>query len=568
MYMKITLRLIFWVFSILLLLAIPIMMVRQGLAMSDEGSILISAQQIFKEPSSVAYYFLYYGGIFWGGVWNSLFSDFGIYGFRVFEVIVKFVCFLLVLLILRGKISKWNILLAFVMLYLENDTQYYHHNTLSSMFLLISTLLLVKGLYEDKKTWLFFAGIVLGINFFTRLTNVATSLLVLSLIPYYIYNKELKKILLMFCYGVSGTFIGVGIVLLTMVVIGHFPVFLDTINTAFGLASGDSGSSHSLPHLLHLTLYNYKVLLIRVIVFSLFPLILFASYKYVSNKFIRYTVLLILLLASLFVVSKCLQTNIWIEYALCTIGVLWAFYRYYKKDQYLFYTSCCALLFMFSLPLGGDQYMTTMGVNALWLSAPFFIECLYRTLKNGEVTSRVFFGGYVIGVCFLVSNLIIKKINYCYDDPGSRRGKIYTPSLPHINVCTTIEEGKELESLYAELRKYVKPGDYLLAAQCLTTLHYITETKPYMYSPGPLVYSTEQYAYSIEKARKEHGLPVVVRAKSSVDHWMTYIEDWEKESKTNAYFFVNEKNAILDSFLEHNKYQVAWEDKYFIIYKV
>ena len=59
----------------------------QGFDMHDEGWVLSAYQQIFNDPSTCEYQFLYYNALPIGGLWNMLFGLWGIYGFRILSAL-------------------------------------------------------------------------------------------------------------------------------------------------------------------------------------------------------------------------------------------------------------------------------------------------------------------------------------------------------------------------------------------------------------------------------------------------------------------------------------------------
>ena len=58
----------------------------QGFDMCDEGWVLSGFQQIFNDPKSIQYLFLYYLSEYVGGVWDVLWGGCGIFGFRIIAV--------------------------------------------------------------------------------------------------------------------------------------------------------------------------------------------------------------------------------------------------------------------------------------------------------------------------------------------------------------------------------------------------------------------------------------------------------------------------------------------------
>lgn len=65
-----------------------ILFIFQGLDLSDEGFYATFYQQIFNDPQSVAFNFMYWLTGILGGAWYYLFPHLGLLGFRILGVIV------------------------------------------------------------------------------------------------------------------------------------------------------------------------------------------------------------------------------------------------------------------------------------------------------------------------------------------------------------------------------------------------------------------------------------------------------------------------------------------------
>ena len=116
-----------------ILIALELLMARQGLNLYDDGFVLTAYRQIFVSPGSVSYMFLYYWLINIGGVWNALFGSFGIYGFRVLECITIAANMALVWSLLRRAVPKGLILSGFVMTFLMiANVEVFEYNTFSA----------------------------------------------------------------------------------------------------------------------------------------------------------------------------------------------------------------------------------------------------------------------------------------------------------------------------------------------------------------------------------------------------------------------------------------------------
>ncbi|MCT4630519.1 hypothetical protein, partial [Winogradskyella sp.] len=75
--------------AIVVVVLIQILLSFQGFDVCDDGFVLTFYQQIFQNPESVEYNFLYWFSGFVGGVWHQLYEDGGILWFRILAIVVN-----------------------------------------------------------------------------------------------------------------------------------------------------------------------------------------------------------------------------------------------------------------------------------------------------------------------------------------------------------------------------------------------------------------------------------------------------------------------------------------------
>ena len=126
-----------------------------------------------------------------------------------------------------------------------------------------------------------------------------------------------------------------------------------------------------------------------------------------------------------------------------------------------------------------------------------------------------------------------------------------------------------MNELLLNLNRFVKPNDYLLAYDKIPMVHFLTETKPYMYNSWVWIYDYNSFEKKLLKAEQDiNELPVVVQQKiETIYEFSEPIEDYMSENKKNTNFHSNERNAIMNSFLKRNNYEIVWSNAYFNIYK-
>jgi hypothetical protein len=129
-------------------------------------------------------------------------------------------------------------------------------------------------------------------------------------------------------------------------------------------------------------------------------------------------------------------------------------------------------------------------------------------------------------------------------------------------MLTTPERAAAIESLVAELGKWVHSGAVLLTYESIPMVHFLTGTRPYLYNPWPILYLPVEFKKYLDKARQERPeLPLAVLAKIE-----TRSSGWPGSGSVNGSETAKANRAILRNFLEEEKYEKIWENRAFEIF--
>ena len=117
----------------------------QGIDARDEGWILSFYQQIFSNPETVEYHFLFYLSGLIGGAFYTVFSQGGILYFRLLNVIVILLTSTAVFHFYKEYLKSWQIILGCTFVIL-NLSAYgvilgLHHDYLTALFVVCSVSL-------------------------------------------------------------------------------------------------------------------------------------------------------------------------------------------------------------------------------------------------------------------------------------------------------------------------------------------------------------------------------------------------------------------------------------------
>lgn len=507
----------------------------QGLSMYDEGAFLASYELFFPYPQCAEYFFMYYNALVLGGIWEHFFGQFFYYGFRIANILIILATITVCYLILRKHVKHWIFYLGMIIHLLASHygVVILHHNWISALLIILSVYFMLKALNEPtectRKAYLAItiAGVITGINIFTRIANIALIGMFLTLIPYYYYNQNAKVTLKLLLWGLAGTIIGIILVLTFMYAMGHLHIFFHNIHDLFLMAS-DDGSGHNLYFLLHTYAYNYYRML-RMIIFW---------YPY---------------------------HHIFILYALSTIAALIAFCKY-RGNKQLIYILTAALLMAHLHPLGSFAGIQQLGDNSLWLLIPCSIQILVTFTRGFSKYKKT---GYAFLTCLLALYVFmeVKVLSYSCDfDLGPRTEKTYRIDSKKANVFTQKTYQTELNILIHELNKHVKPGDVLFCWNNLPLIHYITSTRPFLDCVWTSCIPESNIHHAYLRAESQHNkMPVVVLSKGISHDFTTYDPDWNNIHASETIDHRNKKIREFLSFVKRHNYHIVWQNHLFQI---
>ena len=499
----------------------------QGFDMADEGWSLTGHQQIFNDPESVEYLFLYYLTHLIGGVWNYLFGWGGIYSFRLLTSIVLTLTSLIIWRLLRPYFNSWSIVVG---IWASFFCSYYgimifYHNYLSAFLSVCAATTLFKAVKNYDWRWMIISGIILGCNVFARLPNISLITLVFLLIPFYIYNRNINKAIFLLLSGSGGFLIGLVFIILRMLLLGHVHIYMNAINSGLS-ASSSADSTHNLGTMAITYLNVYK---------------------------------------SIFTTGY--HNNTHTIYLLCSLGWLWVVCSQRYNREYV-YIATIAIIILHTLPIGSDFGINNMGENSLYLAVPILTGFVWKEI-NTISDIRLHRCGSVIAIILIAFFYIrgAKQILYqCYFDDGPRWKKTYMIDATLATTFTTERKRLLLNSLLHELSKYTKKDDYVLCFQNSPSLHFLTCTRPYLYNPWVWTYDSKNMEYQFQRAEQEHSqLPVIVRDKSIMPQWYKYDPNWNNVFAEETYLHKNKKIKLFNDFVIRHHYNLIWENEVFQI---
>ena len=191
-----------------------------------------------------------------------------------------------------------------------------------------------------------------------------------------------------------------------------------------------------------------------------------------------------------------------------------------------------------------------------------YLAPVFRFLPNNQASSMVFYMRYLIIFSFIYISINHAWI-YTYRDSQDRFSMKYEVNSIKLlnNVYTTYPRATVIHELLNELCQHINKYDYLLTYDVAGTLHYVTGTKPYLYSAWPYLFEPKLFNKKLKKAEQNHTLPIIVKSKATLLN-----SDWP----VSTYLDNEPRYAInrntLNNFLKKYSYKLIWENSLFQIW--
>lgn len=541
----------------------------QGFDVCDDGFVLTFYQQIFSNPESVEYNFLYWFSGFVGGLWYQLFEEGGILWFRILAIIVNTSSFLLTYKLLKNHINKDFLLFSLVMVLFVNDYGYltFYHNQLTALLTVVIIYILNKAIIKNSIYQFILAGFILSFTVLSRVPNAVLYILILAIpFAYYLKKQPIVKAIKPVGFFLIGSVLGYLTIYVILLSLGQVEIMKNALLTIVDLGNTE-GSSHNFIDIFRAPVYNYISIFIAFLKLILISLVIvLIQYIPVSNK---NKLIITMFIASILFFVWFDTGNIYPVYSLCLFGSIFLIIK--KRVSFeVKVISFMSFLTLITISLGSAGGINNSGFMAIWVGLPLFFYLINQKLILTKKTENLNTSAYLW--CIIISFLALKAYNIpqqTYFDLGSRLDKKFAiKSDKAKGIYTTEKRAKIINELLVNLEKYVEPNDYLMAYDKIPMVHFLTETKPYMYNPWVWIYDYNSFEKKLNKAENEiNEMPIVVQQKfETIYKFSEPIDDYMSTKKENSDFHSNERNALMNGFLVRNNYEVVWSNDYFNIY--
>ena len=218
-----------------------------GVDLCDSGYYLLFFENIFKAPEAVEYNFMYYLSGIAGGALNAVLPEDGKWmAMRVAGVLCNVGAMAILACALRRVIPATAVILGFLMV-VASLVQFpftFNNDLMSALLWVVALALTYRGLTRDRWLPLLLAGLLVGVNTFTRIPNVlAVGLAVMPFVARIHIKRPWRE-----CWRQCGTFLlgaiaGALAVIGMMMALGHWDIFVQNMTDLLGVATGRSGTA-------------------------------------------------------------------------------------------------------------------------------------------------------------------------------------------------------------------------------------------------------------------------------------------------------------------------------------
>ncbi len=526
-----------------------------GIDLCDSGYYLTFFDNIFKHPQSVEYNFMYYLSGVVGGVLSAVLPVGGKWmAMRFAGVLCNVGAMVILACSLRRTLPATAVILGLTMVVASLvQFPYTFNNDLMSALLWVAALALThKGLTGGKWGRLLGAGVMVGVNTFTRIPNVlAVALVVMPFIAHY-YNKRPWRECARQC-GVMllGILAGMLAVVALMMALGHWEIFKQNMTDLLGVATGSSGAaSHNAGGLVMEMLRFYmQCLLVGVKMLALWA-VLWLVRKYVGNRWLRYCAGLLVAVVVVYFMwhQSHIMHPLWV---MCVAGLVWTISQGGQRAV----AAWLGLFMLLVFPLGSDGATNNGGIIA-WMAAPVAALLWFRR------------GNIVFPLAFVVVGLLQTLTVGAYFDGGHLWYK--TAGIVSVDgaegIRTTPERARIINETLPELMQFVDEGDTLLCYGSIPMINHMTGSVPAIGCSWPELLSAEALAARLDAMGGVH--PAILRQKFNNlgPYWSEpsdqYLQAYPQEDK----FLSQAKMDALIRYIETNGYRMVWQNRWFALY--
>jgi len=580
-----------WVFTGIIFFY-TILMTFQGLDLSDEGFNAVFYRNIYSNPESVQYSFMFWLTGVLGGAFDYLFPSLGLLGLRILGAVTLSCTCLLSYTLLRPYLNKGALRLGLilVLLVISNNIRIFHYNYLCMLLYMLCALFLFRGLIRNKPWLIFLAGAMVALEALARIPSIVNLGLALAIFYYGIlYNYSWgRQFRLAFTFA-GGFIAGLLAMFLFMKVTNQYDNYIGAVKLVMEMGNGGASSHYGIGKLLKqfFVLYGSSVkhgLLIALPVLGAAMACNLITYKPAYRKPLIQVLTLGIVAAFVWLIWTDAINHLVMVFLLTDLAMLGALFIFTtEKNKELKVLALMGLYIILTYPLGSSDGLYTVGLYTLWIALPVAVDYFAKWLRfDSQWAMQGREDGWrfslllrpeqfriigLLGTLLIFLALLRQAYYYPFFDWNARTRMTAQVDNPYMRgVFTTKERATAINELLDESKEYIHAGDAVLIYHSVPLLHYMTNTKPYLRNAMPWLYEGSFFANELNTTASQTGhLPVIIRqliktvddASNWPDPPAKFDENWSK---------INEKrDQALDQFIQKHQYKEVWTNNIFSI---
>lgn len=570
--------------KLLLLFAIayPIPFMFQALDWTDQGYWVSNYAGIFKHTSHISSSFTCWLTVVLGGLWLRLTSPLGLLGARLGYVAVMGLSCWTVFATLRRVFAKHDtaiaLSLAITSVFVHYDEagamNWLNYNDVTGLFFVVAGYLLVRGLDDERWSWVAAGAAVLSLNVLVRLPNAA-GLLLGIVVPVHVLisRRGIKQVVWMSLAFAGGLLAGAVLGALLLLMLGHFGLYMAAVRSQ--VSSMGASQTHSSEQLVA-GLVADEVVTIKVGLYLLsLVAMLYGVGRLVAYLPWRGTAIalgiaggLALYLVGIPIYMPWVRSLISVRWLWSHVGVAyWVLAAMVllplpgiRGQPLRRTTALLGLLILLVVPVGSSRSLLNAHYG-MWLAGGCVGTWLFTLPRDDRAIAFVQAG--------CAAGVLIHSLLGLWHMPfrDTRDRTLLTSPVKHPRlrgIYTHAGRARVIDELAGVLPRYLPAGTPVIAFEYIPMIHYLTGTRPYLYNPNPMYYTDSQFREALERALSEdRQLPVIIAARGDVD------VDWPEDvaharSPTLPKFAA--MRTMMQEFKTRFRYQLAWENSYFEIW--
>lgn len=529
-----------------------------GFELCDSGFYATFYDQIFHRPESVSYNFMYYLSGIAGGVVSEI-SGGSLLALRVAGLVVCVAAAYFASEMDASDRGIFGLTAAFIVICVgiwQTPLSLYNDNMTAAMAC-ASLALLSSALRSNRRNrsllLIMFAGLVAGLNTWTRLPNIL-EFFFLILIP--LSGKRGKECLEQTGMWAAGWLSGLLLGIFLAWVLGHLEslreAFADIMTSA---SSSSSESTHSIAALIGVQIDTWFRIIKLMVKVSATGGIAWYFSRFTDKIWLK---TIIWLLPGIPCLIWLYQSDIVTSLAAITLfGCLGAIAT--SRVQWYRIMAWGGILMMAIMPLGSDGGIYNAGTVTFWIAAPPAFDFIRKTC--GRPVS--------LAVCLVLvisgSVAAFRGLFYFDSTPVEKmRAEIRNPRAA--GLYTSLERAERINTLLDDLKGRVNPGDTLMVFGSAPMINHLTGTVPAIGCSWPELLTPG----SLEEKLRVSPAPrhiLLMRFNTLGGKWGEPSEDYVVgRGKGSGRFHNEKKSGVILDFIGSRGYDKAVSSPDYILY--